>query len=58
MMFRSKAKVTGVFHEGLLGSGGIINMLLFLTLYGGNYFVLCNRCCTAVSVKQPLIPNA
>jgi len=42
--------------EGLLGCGGIINVLLLLALYGGNYFVICNRCCTVLSVKQPLIP--
>jgi hypothetical protein len=57
MMCRSKDKVIDVFHEGLLGSGGTINVLLLLTLCGGNYFVLCNRCCTVLSVKQPLIPT-
>ena len=33
----------------MLGCGGIINVLLLLALCGGNYFVMCNRCCTAVS---------
>ena len=36
----------------MLGSGGIIDVLLLLALCGGNYFVLCNRCCTVLSVKQ------
>jgi len=40
----------------VLGSGGIINVLLVLALCRENYFVSCNRCCTALSVKQPLIP--
>jgi len=57
MMFKSTDTVIGVVHESLLGSGCIINMLLLLTLYGRNYFVSCNRCCTVLSVKQPLIPN-
>jgi len=57
MMCRTKDKVIGVFHEGLLGSRGIMNMLLLLALCGGNYFVLCNKCYTVLSVKQPLILN-
>jgi len=39
MMCKSTDKITGVCREGLLGSGGIINMLLLWALYGGNYFV-------------------
>jgi hypothetical protein len=54
-MCKSTDKVIGVFHEGLLGSGGIINVLLLLTLCGGNYFVLCNSCCAVLLVRQSLI---
>jgi len=57
MMFKSTDTVIGVVHEGLLGSEGIINVLLALALCGGNYFVLCNMCCTVLSVKQPMVPN-
>jgi len=32
MMCKSTDKVTGVCHEGLLGSGGIINVLLLWAL--------------------------
>jgi hypothetical protein len=45
-----------VYHEGLLNNGGIMNVFLLLSLYGGNYFALYNRCCTVLSKKQPLIP--
>jgi hypothetical protein len=53
-MCKSTDNVIGVCHKGVWGSGGTINMLLVLALYGGNYFVLCKRCSTALSVKQPL----
>ena len=46
-----------VCHEGVWGSGFIINMLVVLTLCGGNYFVLCNRCSTALLWNSPWYPS-
>ena len=43
-------------HEGVWGSGVIIDTLVVLTLGGGNYFVLCTRCSTALSWNSPWYP--
>jgi len=39
--------------EVCVGECSIINVLLVLALCGGNYFVLCNRCCSVLSVNSP-----
>ena len=48
-MCKISDEVTGVWYEGVCGSGGLINILLVLAQCGGSYFILCSRCSTALS---------